>query len=172
MREYSIFIFYLGGDMKFLAIVCGLECTTSEHSCIWCKCPKGQRWNMDKVWSLTDPVKGARTVQEITEMSKLAKTSKHRYNCRKAPLFPFIPIKRVVIDSLHLFLRVGDVLINLLIRDLRILDGIESLKPTTCSKSSKSTKNTDSYADFLNTECKIRFRWYTNKESKKSLGGI
>ena len=59
---------------------------------------------MDKTWSLTDPAKGARTVQEITEKSKLAKSNKNRHNCRKAPLFPFIPIKRVVIDSLHLFL--------------------------------------------------------------------
>ena len=172
-RVFNIQLF-LGGDMKFLAIVCGLECATSEHSCIWCKCPKGQRWNMDKIWSLTDPAKGARTVQEITEKSKLAKSSKNRYNCRRAPLFPFIPIKRVVIDSLHLFLRVGDVLINLFIRDLRILDGIESSttsskKSTTSSNNSTtSTKNTDVYVEYLNTECKIRFRWYINKESKKT----
>ena len=158
--------FFLGGDMKFLAIVCGLESATSEHSCIWCKCPKGQRWNMDKAWSLTDSAKGARTVQEITEKSKLAKTSKNRYNCRRAPLFPFIPVKRVVIDSLHLFLRVGDILINLLIRDIRILDGIES--STSSNNSTLSTKNTDVYVEFLNSECKIRFRWYTNKESKKT----
>lgn len=154
--------FFLGGDMKFLAIVCGLECATCEHSCIWCKCPKAQRWDMNKTWSLTDPDKGARTVQEITEKAKLPKTSKLRYNCRRAPLFSFIPLKHVVIDSLHLFLRVADVLINLLIRDLRALDGIEKVK-----SAAKVSKNTDAYVKFLNSDCKIRFRWYTDKESKK-----
>ena len=40
-------------------------------------------------------------------------------------MFSFIPIQRVVIHSLHLFLRIANVLINLLIRDLRIVDGID-----------------------------------------------
>ena len=37
---------------------------------------------------------------------------------------------RAVIDSLHLFLRNSDVLTNLLIRDIRILDGIEASSNT------------------------------------------
>ena len=157
--------YFLGGDWKFLAVVCGLEAATSEYACIWCKCPKGKRWDMSLTWSLTDPEKGGRTVEEITEKSKLAKTSKSRFNCRKAPLFPFIPLERVVIDSLHLFLRISDVLINLLIRDLRTMDGIEKL---TANKSVESLgKNIDTYVDFLNNVCKIRFRWYVDKESKK-----
>lgn len=35
--------YYLGGDMKFLATICGIEGATSEYSCIWCKCPKDKR---------------------------------------------------------------------------------------------------------------------------------
>jgi len=31
---------FLGGDCKFLATVCGLESTISTYPCIWCKCPK------------------------------------------------------------------------------------------------------------------------------------
>lgn len=34
--------FFLGGDMKFLAVVCGVEAATSEYACVWCKCPKRQ----------------------------------------------------------------------------------------------------------------------------------
>ena len=30
---------YLGGDWKFLAMVCGLDSATSQYSCIWCTCP-------------------------------------------------------------------------------------------------------------------------------------
>ena len=153
--------YYLGGDWKFLALVCGLESATSEYACIWCKCPKRQRWDMSLTWSF-DSERGGRTTDEIIDKSKLAKSSKNRFNCCRPPLFSFIPMKRVVIDSLHLFLRIADVLINLLIRDLRRLDGI-GLTTANCSQS----KNLDAYIDFLNNECKIRFRWYTDKESKK-----
>ena len=44
------------------------------------------------------------------------------------PLFPSIPIHRVIPDILHLFLRICDVLINLLILELRTMNGIEKLK--------------------------------------------
>lgn len=95
--------YFLGGDWKFLAIVCGIESANSEHACIWCKCPKGKRSDMSLSWSVTDVSAGARTVAEITEKSKLAKTHKYRYNCSKKPIFSFIPLCRVIIDTLHLF---------------------------------------------------------------------
>ena len=40
--------YYLGGDMKFLAMVCGIDSATCTHSCIWCKCPKSERHNMQQ----------------------------------------------------------------------------------------------------------------------------
>ena len=80
---------------------------------------------MSPEWSLTDPSKGARTITEIAELAKLGRSSKRRYNCSRSPVFPFIPIDHVIIDSLHLFLRISVVLINLLIRDLRFMDGLE-----------------------------------------------
>ena len=153
---YSI-QYFLGGDMKFLALVCGIDSTTCTHSCIWCKCPKEERHNMKLKWSITDTQKGARTVEEMTTLSKLRKNNKNRYNCSYQPIFSFIPIHRVVIDTLHSFLRITDVLINLLIRDIRILDGINN---------SKVTSNMVVYQKFLNDECKINFRFYTDKETK------
>ncbi len=102
-------------------------------------------------------------LRTITEKSKLAKSSKNRYNCSRVPLFSFVPLERVVIDSLHLFLRIADVLINLLIRDLRTLDGLSTMT----NRKDQSSQNVDEYAAFLNNECKVRFRWYTDKESKK-----
>ncbi len=147
--------YFLGGDWKFLALVCGLESATSNHACIWCKCPKDKRWDMSMTWSLLDQEKGARTIAEINEKAKLAKSNKNRFNCCNSPLFSFIPLHQVVIDSLHLFLRIADVLINLLIRDLRTLDATNQNK-----------RNLDAYVDVLNN-CKIRFRWFTDKETKK-----
>ena len=157
--------FYLGGDWKFLAMVCGLDSATSQYACIWCKCPKQQRYDMTMTWSLTDPVKGARTIEEIKEKSKFGKTSKYRFNCSREPIFPFIPLHRVVIDSLHLFLRIADVLINLLIRDLRIIDGID--KAINIDLKKVDSACIKKYEYFLNKSCKIRFQWYVDKESKK-----
>ena len=70
-------------------------------------------------------------------------------------MFPFIPIHHVIIDTLHLFLRISDVLINLLIRDIRILDG-----------QNKDNTYTMQYQQFLNDECKVQFKFQTDKETK------
>ena len=150
--------YFLGGDMKFLALVCGIDSATCIYPCIWCKCPKGERHNMKLKWSITDEQQGARTVEEITTMSKLGKNNKNKYNCSHEPMFSFIPIQRVVIDTLHLFLRISDVLINLLIRDIRVLDATNNNKVT--------TNYMIVYQNFLNEACKIHFRFYTDKESK------
>jgi len=114
----------LWGDVKFLATTCGIEQANAKYSSIWCKCPAEKRSDLTLEWSITDTKKGARTIKEIEESSKLGKRNKNRFSCCHKPRFPFIPIERVVIDSLHLFLRIADVLINLLIRDLGIKDGL------------------------------------------------
>ena len=121
---------------------------------------------MTRNWSITDQSKGAQTIKGITEKSKLSKTNKNRYNCCRPPMFPFITMERVVIDSLHLFLRISDVLINLLIRDLRIADGID--KATTSVHLNKTNAtNIKTYQQFLNDSCNIRFQWFVDKDSKK-----
>ena len=145
-------IFFLGGDWKFLATVCGIESASAEYSCIWCKCSKSQRSNMELKWSISDPLNGARTIEEIREKSKLSKRNKLRFSCCREPIFPFIPITRVVIDSLHLFLRITDVLINLLIRDLQIHDGITKARDVTHTHTNSYT---ETYKNFLNVDCKI-----------------
>ena len=102
--------YYLGGDWKFLAIVMGIDSAKSDYACIWCKCSKEERSNMDKTWSITDTTHGARTIQENIELSRKPK-SKKEYNVSHPPLFPTIPLHNVVIDNLHMFLRVSDVLV-------------------------------------------------------------
>ena len=72
---------FLGGDWKFLAIVCGLDSATSQYSCVWCKCPKSERWDMSCEWSITDSKKGARTIEEIAQKSKLPISNKQKFNC-------------------------------------------------------------------------------------------
>ena len=121
--------YYLTGDWKFLALVTGIDAANSRYSCLWCKCPKEDRHRMDMEWSLIDTDKGARTVEETLTASSLPK-SKRKYNVSAQPLFPKIPLKRVVIDPLHLFLRVTDNLTNLLITELRRLDSLKQANYT------------------------------------------
>ena len=68
----------IGGDLKFLNGVCGIDSCAYKHSCIWCKCPADQRYDKTKTWSMVDIKKGgARTVKEIEECSKSGQRAKN-----------------------------------------------------------------------------------------------
>ena len=45
---------YLGGDWKFLAMVCGIRSAIGEYPCIWCKCPTGDKFDVHKEWLIID----------------------------------------------------------------------------------------------------------------------
>ena len=47
--------YFLGGDWKFLARVCGIGAANGEHACIWCKCPWLDQCDTGKHWSLLNP---------------------------------------------------------------------------------------------------------------------
>ncbi len=149
-----------GGDWKFLAIICGLNAANAEYSCIWCKCPSGDRWNTKKEWSISDTTKGARTISEIQSLSK--EPARKKFGCLKMPIFSSIPIDHIIIDTLHLFLRIGDLLINLLIMELRRQDGIDKQRTLRLDQTHLA-----SYETFLNEECKISFQWYADEQKLK-----
>ena len=114
-------VFYLGGDLKFRNVVSGLDSCCCTYSCVFCKCPKQECYDVTKTWSVSDQVYGARTIEENEAYSKLKK-KKQAYNCAHAPLFK-IPVAKTVPDVLHLFLRICDQLVAQLITELR--DNIE-----------------------------------------------
>ena len=67
--EYEL-EYFLGGDWKILACVCGIGCANQDYACIWCKCPRVHRWDTSKKWPIKDTALGARAVKEITEHSR------------------------------------------------------------------------------------------------------
>ena len=73
--------YFLGGDWKFLVLICGLVRANEDYACVWCKCPKQQRWDTSKKWSINDPIFGARTIEGIAKFS----TGK-KFNCKAKPL--------------------------------------------------------------------------------------
>jgi len=68
---------------------------------------------------------------------------------------------QVIPDILHMFLRIADILINLLILELRRQDGIEKCKELDRSKARHVTV----YEDHLNKACKIPFQFYICKNT-------
>ena len=78
---------------------------------------------MTKDCSISDPNKGAHTIQDI--ISCHTKPKSRNFNCAYPALFQTVPTDHIIPDVLHLFLRVTDVLFDLLILDVRRQDAIE-----------------------------------------------
>lgn len=161
-QKYHI-IYYLGGDWKFLAICTGIDSATSTYACIWCKCAKQDRHDTSKVWSITDPTRGARTVEENLELSKKTRS---KFNVSHAPLFPNIPLMNVVIDNLHLFLRISDVLLTRLIESLQFADAIAKAKKFSGCFDVENYKHLKAYEDFVASLGIPSYHFYVGKSSK------
>lgn len=156
-QKYNI-EYFLGGDWKFLACVCGLGPANQDFACMQCQCPRIQKGETAKVWSITDESKGARSLRDIEQYAK-----SKQFNCKAKPLFDFIPLDHVII--FNLFLRISDNLIDLLIRELRLQDAIEKSSFSKGLVKGKY-KYMDKYELLLN-EMGINFHWSVSKETKK-----
>ena len=122
-----------------------------------------QKTGTTYVWSVTNEQEVARTIEEIQRLAKLKKRCNQTYSCARQ-LFPSIPIHHVIPDILHLFFRICDTLINLLILELRRLNGIDKCKLQALDQSRATHVVT--YEQFLQEKCKISFHMYIDKESK------
>lgn len=141
----------------------GIDSATSEFSCIWCKCPTKERYNPEKKWSLTNGEEGGRTTEENTT---LAGGSRKKFNVSNPPLFPSIPLHNVVIDNLHLFLRVSDVLIDLLIVELKRQDAIDKARSFSNFDINKY-KHIEGYQSFVTSLGISGFQFYIGRASRK-----
>lgn len=127
-RTFSVEIM-LGGDYKFLLVAVGIPSIACQHVCIYCKCSKSERFDLCKSWSLSDENLGARLVYayEDKNVKRGTKSKKDEYySVKNPPLFSSIGPSQIVIDQLHMFLRICDKLFGLLIAELRLLDNITS----------------------------------------------
>ena len=153
--------YFLCSDLKFLAIICGIEAAMSNYSCVWCKCPSSQRYDMSKEWSFSDTENGARTNDDIISCCG-KKPKSQKFGCIHPPLFQNIAIDHVIPDILHLYLRITDVLFNLLILDIRRYDAV--------TKYSNNGQPKENYLKqlefFINNSCKIPLHFNEHKESK------
>ena len=105
--------FYLGGDYKFILLMLGLKGATSNYACAWCKIHKTDRWKINNDYNSYNTPPLGRTLEEIWEMSQ---KSKENYCCDKQPLLN-IPLDHIVVDELHLMLRVTDILLENIVHE-------------------------------------------------------
>ena len=106
--------FFLGGDYKFLLLLLGLKGATCNYACMWCKVHKSERWKVDHDYTDYNTTPLCRSLKEIKEMCQ-KKTD--NYCCCSEPLF-HINLDHVVVDELNLMLRVTDVMIDNLVREI------------------------------------------------------
>ncbi|XP_031554622.1 uncharacterized protein LOC116291587 [Actinia tenebrosa] len=100
--------FFLGGDYKFLLLALGMKAATSNHSRIYCKVPKSSRSDLSKP-------------MDFFVKRKLCKNWHKEPGCAGKPLFD-IPMDHIVIDELHLLMRVMDRLENGIITEFQDWD--------------------------------------------------
>ncbi|XP_048589349.1 uncharacterized protein LOC116615043 [Nematostella vectensis] len=98
--------FFLGGDYKFVLLMLGLKGATANYACAWCKIHKDDRWKTDNDFHSFNKSPMSRSLKEIKE---LCKKSTDNYCCGAEPLLN-IELDHVIVDELHLMLRVTDVL--------------------------------------------------------------
>ena len=99
----------------------GIDSGSSNYACIWCKCPSLEHHISDQKWSMNDTKLGARMIRQNIAIGS---SNKKQYNVSSPPIFPMIPLTRVVVDNLHMFLRVADTLVDLLIGALCTMDKV------------------------------------------------
>jgi hypothetical protein len=142
-NKYYDVEFYLSGDLKFLAMMLGISNANGEHPCIWCTNSKKNFIN--------DCV-----MDRILENSKLGE-----YGYLREPIINFIKYENIILDTLHMFLRISDKLEEYLLKDLELLD-------KSFSENLENLPNKKKYFDFL-LRLKIKKPYYIDEKTKKVI---
>ena len=105
------FSFYLGADYKFILLVCGMQAANSNHACVYCEAKKCQYY------------KGKGKLR--------TRLSPGQPGVARKNLLPDIPLDRIVIDELHMYLRTSDKLLLCIRREIpedRVDDFVDLLR--------------------------------------------
>ncbi|CAF1112929.1 unnamed protein product [Brachionus calyciflorus] len=93
------------------SIVLGLYSANSNFPCLWCEV---QKENLYKIEHFT-----LRSFEKQKKVISIgAKTKDSHFGYKTSPIITGIPHSNFFIDLLHLFLRISDVLFELLVSDL------------------------------------------------------
>ena len=108
--------FKLGGDMKCLALLLGINAANAKFSCCWCHCNLKETVDLSAEWPISRS-------QALANIQYLANSNGYKYE----HLINFIDFDNVVIDMLHLLLRITDRLYELILEKLTLFDKNDSI---------------------------------------------
>ncbi len=145
--------FYLGGDYKFLLLMMGMNQAHSNHVCLFCTVHKNKRW-------MTTSPADKRTLATMEQCRQHLPGSKERLGCIEEPLVG-VEIDMIAIDTLHLMLRVHDVLLRNLINAMIHKDQVAS------HSGAATTAQLDKLVSAIQS-CGLTFRVWKDREGKGS----
>ncbi|MCG7867336.1 MAG: hypothetical protein JAY74_13350 [Candidatus Thiodiazotropha taylori] len=111
--------FFVGGDMKFLQLLLGLNSSIAEYACPWCVVSKHDRGNITFPMDHYHKAEFRRTTAGL----KTASSSASKYGSKNPPLVD-IEVDHFVADELHLMMRISEVLLRNLIDDALSKDNL------------------------------------------------
>jgi hypothetical protein len=149
----------LGGDLKFLANVMGLQNANSNYPCVWCTSHKRDFLASDFNLRTLDKAHKCCKKREIDEKKGYA----------REPIAIGFSFDKCVVDLLHLFLRITDVLEEKLIVKLRTIDAIH-IRPSESNDIEKQPM-IKRYIEYLSNEIGIS-RVYHIKENSISIRSL
>lgn len=144
----------MGGDLKFLALIYGINAANSKYPCIYCT--NNFETKLDKKEPLSF---SKRTIDESKALYELKDIDSRKGYIEEA-LFDFIDFDHIVVDLLHLYLRITDKFFNILIDKIIKADGLHSQKIELHKRN-----NFYKLVCFLKDQCKITNSFYLSKKS-------
>ena len=159
----------------------GISSFASKYSCLWCYCSSSERFDMPKTWSCTDESKGARTIETILKCSTKKASDPTKHCVVETPLFQSVLTYKVVVDTLHLCLRICDQLVGHLVSYLQTKDNIVKVSSKTniekCGHLQRFCKFINDVAkitdwNFYVNDGKLQYRTLRGPEHRKLMNQI
>ena len=161
-ESYGLKVF-LAADYKFLLLVLGMSGATSNHACVYCKIHRCDRWDMSKTYDFYTSPDMVRTVENMMSCSLT-----NSMGCKNLSLVG-LPIQHIIVDELHMMLRITDRLTDNLIQECLDLDLKEKIGALT-----KSIDNPESHLNSLVNAvrtCGVSFKvWETRDGNGRGTG--
>ena len=149
---------FFAGDLKFLATMFGINPANSDYPCLWCTCNLKNILDVNAKWPIT------RTYKQALEKKNL-KTKEQRQGYVREPLIDFIDFDSVLIDTLHLLLRITDKLFDVLFKKFDTFDKSHSVdlnKRPTLKR----------FMNYLEVECSLTKPYYVSNGTKIKLRSL
>ncbi|CAF1112170.1 unnamed protein product [Brachionus calyciflorus] len=112
--SYKVFQieYFFCSDWKTSAVVLGLYAASSSYTCLWCTANKDDFSELDNNFSISDKNFFARNKEDHIDV--VEKKRKKNLGYKHLSLMPNFDYTHCILDMLHLFLRITDVLLGLL----------------------------------------------------------